>query len=190
MSKSLEFEPGHKEVSPESIEKVINSLDNASKLTISERFKFIMNDPKCKESYEALSRTLINTGISAVDIFPVAGDAAEGVVLGLKISPWIKGQLANLVKNPKKLEKHFDLTPDISAGQAMALSAATAPVEFLGGGTVPTYLINTLWQLKADIQNKRFDGAVDSMKVLFTGTLDKMTPENNARLDSARKVFK
>lgn len=190
MPTSMELKPNRHDVSPKAMEIVVDSLDKASILTISERFQFIMNDKKCKEAYEALLRTLINAGITALDIFPVAGDTAEGVVLGLKVSPWIKNQMADLVRNPKKLEKHFDLTPDISSGQAIAISAASAPAELLGGGTLPSYLINTLWQLKADIQNKRFDGAVDSMKVLFTGKLDKLTPKNIERLDSARKVFK
>jgi hypothetical protein len=187
---SLEQEPEIHQATPERMLEVVESVSEASKLSISERISFVLSDPKCKESYQALARTLANIGISAVDIIPGAGDAAEAVVLGLKISPHIRTMLSTYAKDPRNLGKHLDLTPDISASTAVAISAASAPIEFVAGGTLPSYLVNTLYQLRADIKNGRFEGARDAVRVLMTGEKQKLTPEIRARLDAAAKEFR
>jgi len=186
---SLEQEPKIHQATPERMLKVVESVSEASKLSISERISFVLSDPKCKESYQALARTLANIGISAVDIIPGAGDAAEAVVLGLKISPHIRNMLATYAKDPRNIGKHLDLTPDISASTAVAISAAFAPIEFVAGGTLPSYLVNTLYQLRADIQNRRFDGAITAMRVLITGRVEKIDSQTQEKLDNAAKEF-
>jgi hypothetical protein len=186
---SLEQEPKIHQATPERMLEVVESVSEASKLSISERISFVLSDPKCKESYQALARTLANIGISVVDIIPGAGDAAEAVVLGLKISPHIRTMLSTYAKDPRNLGKHIDLTPDISASTAVAISAAFAPIEFVAGGTLPSYLVNTLYQLRADIQNRRFDGAITAMRVLITGRLEKIDSQTKEKLDSAAKEF-
>jgi len=186
----IETEPKHKSISVEKMGEVVNSLDEASKLTLRERIAFILKDSKCREAYQAITRTLINAGITATDLIPGAGEAVEGLILGLKVTPKIKEILLKYVKDPKNSAKHLDLTPDISISQQFMITSATAPVEFLSGGTIPSYLINTLWQLRADIKNGRFEGARDAIRVLMTGERTKLTPEVRARLDAAAKEFR
>jgi hypothetical protein len=187
---SLEQAPKSKEVPVEKLEQISQLVSEAKTLTMSERFMFILKDEKCKEAYEALLRSLINAFITIIDAFPIVGEATESFILGLKVAPWIKSLLSKYSKNPKMAGKHFDLLPDMSLGSSIAVAVGSAPVEAISGGTVPTYLVSALWQLKADIDNKRFDGAIDSMRVLMTGRLDKITPETQERLNRASKEFK
>jgi len=186
---SLEKEPNKHQVTPEKILTVVENVSEASRLSISERVSFVSSDPQCKEAYKALARTLANIGITAVDMIPGAGDAAEGVVLGMKLSPYIKGLLSKYAKDPRNIGKHLDLTPDIKPSSAVAISALSAPLEFVSGGTLPSYLVNTLFQLRADLKNRRFDGAIRAMRVLITGKVEKIDAQTQALLDDAAKEF-
>jgi hypothetical protein len=186
---SIEQEPKKHQVSPEKMLDVVGDVSDASKLSISERVKFVLSDPACKEAYQALARTLANVGITAVDMIPGAGDAAEGVVLGMKLSPYIKGVLSKYAKDPRNIGKHLDLTPDIKPGSAVGISALSAPLEFVSGGTLPSYLVNTLFQLRADLKNRRFDGAIRAMRVLLTGKVEKIDAQTRILLDNAAKEF-
>lgn len=186
---SLEQEPKIHQVTPEKMLEVVENVSEASRLSISERVSFVLSDPQCKEAYQAIARTIANVGITAVDMIPGAGDAAEGVVLGMKLSPYIKGVLSKYAKDPRNIGKHLDLTPDINPGSAVAISALSAPLEFVSGGSLPSYLVNTLFQLRADLQNRRFDGAIRAMRVLLTGKVEKIDAQTQALLDNAAKEF-
>jgi len=88
----------------------------------------MVQDEKVRTALVALTRTLLNIGISVVDVIPGIGEVVS-----------IGADLAKLTK--------FDLTPDVSKGIAWGSEI----LELFTGGTFPTHVIETTFQVIKDI---------------------------------------
>jgi hypothetical protein len=88
----------------------------------------MVQDEKVRTALVALTRTLLNIGISVIDLIPGIGEVVS-----------IGADLAKLTK--------FDLTPDVSKGIAWGSEI----LELFTGGVLPTHAIETTFQVIKDI---------------------------------------
>lgn len=88
----------------------------------------MLKDEKVKTALVATGRTLLNIGISIVDVVPGIGEVVSTA--------------ADLAKMTE-----FDLTPDVGKGVAWGSEI----FEFVTGGAAPTHVIETTLQLIKDV---------------------------------------
>ncbi|MCC6710867.1 MAG: hypothetical protein IT416_00755 [Candidatus Pacebacteria bacterium] len=101
----------------------------------------MLQDEKVRVALLAVTRTVLNIGISVVDVFPGIG---EVVSLG--------ADLAKLTK--------FDLTPDVNKGWAWG----TEIIELFTGGVFPSHAIETTMQFIKDFPRIK-EGAKRAKKI-------------------------
>jgi hypothetical protein len=178
---------------PESNKKeklIYDRVGSASTLSILERVQKISNDPECKRAMDAVGRTLINVGVSAVDLFPGIGEAVETGVLAAKVSnPAVRYVAGIFGKRAVELVKKLDTTPNVTTGQTLVTAAILAPAELATFGTAPTFVASALRQLIYDYKNGNFKGVERIIKILTTGEDLPISPEDQKLLDEAAKEF-
>lgn len=101
------------------------------------RWEMILQNPSIRDGVKALLRTIANTGISAVDVIPVAGEGASWGADSLK-----------MLSKLRWLGKLNFLTPDVPLKGALASEAGE-----VFGGAMPTHIYETLHQFfKGDLK--------------------------------------
>lgn len=110
----------------------------------------ITKDPEVRKGLEALLRTGVNSGISVADLFPVVGEAASWTADACK-----------LVARQFDI-KMLDSSPDVSLNVALG----TELLELCTGGLMPSHVIETTLQLRADWP--RMKTAYERIKAIWT----------------------
>ena len=100
------------------------------------RWQAIARDPKIQEAAMAGVRTIINTGISVADAFPIVGEIPSWAADAGKITD----------KWARVLGFSTDLTPDVSKAVAIGSEA----LEAYSGTAAPSHAIETTMQLQKD----------------------------------------
>lgn len=149
------------EVSPEDLE-MVNEM--GQELSTYMHIKNIAEDETVREGLKAVFRTLMNSGITAADTYPVVGD----------IVSW--GADAG------KLLNATDLTPDVPKSVAWGSELA----EPFTGGVLPSHLIETVMQFAHD--KPRIIAAWKRCQELLRQAQTDYTT-NQKEIDEATRVF-
>ena len=141
---SRETEPGR-----EASEQVVEGLLTWDRL---KRLQDIVEDPEVRKGMVALLRTGINLGISGADTLPLGvGEMASWTADACKYI----AQKFNI--------NVLDTSPDVS----LSVAVGTEALEFASGGLVPSHVVETTMQLKADWP--RLKGAYDKARRIWKG---------------------
>lgn len=123
--------------------------EKAQYLSSGEKLRATLNDPIAKEAFFALIRTLINVGISVVDLVPGIGELPSWVADAIKVSKEAKKKgIQQRSKNEKSeptnnLWQKIDPTPDVPVWIALGSEAT----EALSGSVFPSHAIESSVQL-------------------------------------------
>ncbi|MBP9827559.1 hypothetical protein KBC55_00190 [Patescibacteria group bacterium] len=149
-----------------SVEVITESISTTERL---QRLEKIVQDPEVYKGFVALLRTGINLGISAADTMPGgAGEIGSWTADGCKL-------LAARFSIPM-----LDTSPDVSKLVAIG-SEITEPVT---GGAMPSHLIETSLQLRADWP--RIKQALIKTRDIWRGTQDRL---QDTEVQEAIKTF-
>ena len=125
----------------------------AETISVTERFNRLVEitrDPQVKQGMEAFLRTGVNAGISVADLFPVVGEAASWTADACK-----------LIAHRFNLNM-LDTSPDVS----VKIALGTEALEICTGGVMPSHVIETTLQLRADWP--RIKGAYQKVKDIWS----------------------
>lgn len=121
------------------------------------------------EGRQAAVRTVVNVGLVAFDIFPLA-DAGLGHILSVVADGAKTLRTVVRVSHFLRIDPKFlDLTPDVSLKVALDTEAVefVAPIATLGlFNPLPTHSIETLLQIKHDLPRMR-DALGTLMRIAF-----------------------
>ncbi len=157
---------------PESIEGVELSPEEAAQVAT---WLEVLRDPAVLDGVAAVTRTLLNLGLTLADFLPGGlGDAISDIPAGvLKVTGPVIKALTGL--NP-------DLTPAISKKLAVTAEGGLAPLEAATGGTLPTYGFLAFTQFKRQDLGL-IKGAFRKIKALRSGD------SSDAAIHDAARVF-
>lgn len=148
MVMSIEEQIGKKESAEQNEEKIPQN-ERAQYLNSGEKLRATLNDPITKEAFFALLRTLINVGISVVDLVPGIGELPSWVADAIKVTKEAKKKsvLRRSKDDESKSENDFwqkiDPTPDVPVWIALGSEAT----EAVSGSVFPSHAIESSVQL-------------------------------------------
>ena len=180
------------------LEILSEGIKSARETSFQDRWKEIQKTPQGQRNIDAARRLGLNISLVGIDMIPIAGDVAEVGVIGAKaagtLSKTEKLKRAAHAYSKSSLENaknKYDLTPDISLTETVAIEAVSAPFEAATGGVLPSYAINTLRQFHADVVKGNFEGTTSTLGYLFTGDRKyyEKLKQHSAELDAASKEF-
>lgn len=160
---SLEEQPEAENVQP----------DEILPSSIGERWSEVMQQEAARQGLGAVARLVANGVITIVDCVP----------LGIGEMPGWAADVAKVVSRVSPALRNLDLSPDVS----MKLAVGSEAIEPFTAGAAPSHFLETLLQLKADIQKGRMSNAGDALGYLMTGNDDYLArlAEASAKLDTA-----
>ena len=127
----------------------IPQQERAQYLSSGEKLKATLNDPVAKEAFFALLRTLINVGISVVDLVPGIGELPSWVADAIKVTKEAKKTNLNQKisgdhsESKNDLWQKIDPTPDVPVWIALGSEAA----ELISGSAFPSHAVESSVQL-------------------------------------------
>lgn len=123
--------------------------EQAQYLSSGEKLRATLNDPIAKEAFFALIRTLINVGISVVDLVPGIGELPSWVADAIKVTKEAKKKGVQQRSKNEKSEstndfwQKIDPTPDVPVWIALGSEAT----EAVSGSVFPSHAIESSVQL-------------------------------------------
>lgn len=122
--------------------------DRAQYLTSGEKLRATLNDPATKEAFFATLRTLVNIGISIIDLVPGIGELPSWVADAIKVTKEAKKKnFANRIKgnnekNPDDFWQKIDPTPDVPVWIALGSEVG----EAVSGTAFPSHAVESTVQ--------------------------------------------